>query len=67
MVVVSMPTVVDLPAPVRAEQAEHLARRDVEVDALHRLDPAGVGLGEPANFDGMGFVHAGRTLAGGRV
>ena len=46
-VVVSMPIVVDLPAPFGPEQAEHLAGRDVEVDAPHGFDAAGPGLGEP--------------------
>ena len=39
-VVVSMPTVVDLPGAVRPEQSEDLAGGHVEVDALHRLDAA---------------------------
>ena len=35
-----------LAGPVRAEQTEHLAGRHVEVDALHGLDAARVGLGQ---------------------
>ena len=36
--VVSIFTVVDLPAPFGPEEAEHLARLDAQVDAAHRLD-----------------------------
>ena len=43
-VVVSMPMVVDLPAPFGPEQSEHLAGRDLEVDAPDGLDAARVGL-----------------------
>ena len=40
-----------LAGPVRAEQAEHLAARDLEADAAHRLDLA-VGLAQVAHLDG---------------
>ena len=40
-----------LAGAVRADEAEHLAALDLEVDALHRLDPARVGLLEPAHLD----------------
>ena len=46
-----MPIVVDFPAPFGPEQPEHLPARDVEVDPLHRLDAAGVGLAQPAHLD----------------
>ena len=39
-----------LAGAVRAEQAEHLARRDLEVDAAHGLDPV-VGLPQAADGD----------------
>ena len=38
--VVSIRSVVVLPGPVRAEEAEDLARPDVDADAAHRLDGA---------------------------
>ena len=41
-----------LAGTVGAEQTEHLAGGDVEVDALHRLDATGIGLGELADLDG---------------
>ena len=44
IVVVSIPIVVDLPAPFGPDEAEHLAALDLEVDALHGLDPSRVGL-----------------------
>src|SRR5437763_637229 len=44
-----------LAGTVRAEEAEDLAGRDVEVDGLPRLDAAGVDLAEPPYLD---RVHA---------
>ncbi len=40
-----------LACPVRAEQGEHLARRNLEVDACDRFDAAGVDLAELLHFD----------------
>ena len=40
-----------LAGAVGAEQAEHLAGADLEVDALDGLDAARVGLGQPAHLD----------------
>ena len=40
-----------LARPVGSEQAEHLAGVDLEVDPLHRLDTAGIGLAQPAHLD----------------
>ena len=40
-----------LAGSVRAEQAEHLAGRDLEVDALHRLDAAGIDLAKLLHLD----------------
>jgi Glycosyl hydrolase family 65 central catalytic domain len=52
MVVVSIPMVVDFPAPFGPSRPEHLARGDLEVDAVDSLDPAGVGLAQPGHFHG---------------
>jgi hypothetical protein len=41
-----------LAGAVGAEQAEHLAGGDLEVDAADGLNPAGVRLGQPADFHG---------------
>src|SRR5262249_11537916 len=46
-----------LAGPVRAEQAEHLARRHVEVDPLDGLDPAGIRLAEPSDLDACLAFH----------
>jgi hypothetical protein len=64
IVVVSIPIVVDLPAPVRAQEPEHLNRGDVEVDPLHRLDTAPVGLLERTDRDRRrgATVHVGCHL-----
>ena len=51
MVVVSMPTVVDLPAPLGPSSPNTSPGGDVEVDALHGLDAAGVGLGQMLDLD----------------
>ena len=40
-----------LACTVGAEQAEDLSGGDLEVDALHRLDAAGIGLAKPLHFD----------------
>jgi hypothetical protein len=40
-----------LASAVRAEQAEHLAGNDLEVDALHGFDTARVGLTQLAHID----------------
>src|SRR5712692_4602001 len=50
-VVVSMPMVVDLPGPVGPEEAEHLARADLEVNSGHGFDAARIDLAELAHFD----------------
>src|SRR5205823_4120668 len=47
-----------LPGSVRPEQPEHLARFDVEVDGLHRLDPSRIRLGELPRLDGWWHVVA---------
>ena len=49
--VVSIFTVVDLPAPFGPEEAEHLALLDPQVDPAHRLDIAVV-LDQSARLDG---------------
>ena len=52
--VVSIRTVVDLPAPFGPEEAEHLAGLDPQVDAAHGLDvaaSAGVVLDEAFGFN----------------
>jgi len=41
-----------LAGAVRAEQAEHFTGRDLEIDAADGLDPAGIGLGQTADFHG---------------
>jgi hypothetical protein len=55
--------VVDLPA-IRPEQAEHLAGIDVEVDAPHRGDVAGVRLLELFHVN---HSHTDKTLSGPRM
>ena len=40
-----------LAGAVRADEAEHLAVLDLEVDSPHRFDPARIGLLEPAHLD----------------
>ena len=45
-----------LSGAVRSEQAEHLTRRDGEVDALHGLDAARVGLAQVLHVDSGGVV-----------
>ena len=49
--VVSILTVVDLPAPFGSEEAEHLAGLDAQVDPAHGLDVV-VGLDQPPRLDG---------------
>ena len=55
-----------LAGAVRAEKPEDLAGLDVEVDRLHGLDAAGVGLAEAPDLD-RGGTHFGCLLLGGRL
>ena len=48
---VSIPIVVDFPAPFGPEQAEHFAGRDLHVESLHGLDASGVDLPESLYHD----------------
>ena len=51
IVVVSMPIVVDLPAPFGPSRPNTSPAATVEVDALDRLDAAGIGLAKRADLD----------------
>src|SRR5439155_14748590 len=60
-----------LAGAVRAEQTEHLSGGDPEVDALHGLDTARVGLVQPAHVDrGLfesGGLHVLSPLSAGHI
>jgi len=52
-----------LASAIRAEQRENLARHDVERDALQRLIPRGIGLGQVLDGDDRSH-RSGLAVAG---
>ncbi len=49
--------VVVLPQPDFADQTQGFARIDRKIDPVHRLDPAGLGSQQSADFDREVFLH----------